>query len=404
MIKHFGPFLVAALALTACGGTQLPVSSASGATKGRANSGSYSVLYSFGQPYDGEKPQAGLINLNGTLYGTTYNGGKYGSGSVFSLSTSGAEKVLYSFNTVTKDDDGAHPSAALLAVDGLLYGTTEYGGVVGDPNGTVFTVSTAGNERVLYRFRGYYRDYHFYDDGANPVASLIDVKGKLYGTTYSGGAGQFYGTVFRISTSGRETVLHSFAPYPDGAGPAASLLDVKGMLYGTTVGGGSLGSFGSGTVYRISTGGAEQVIYAFGYYSADGDYPDAALVDVGGTLYGTARQGGSVGNGTVFSITTGGDLSLLYSFDTEYDGNQPNAPLLKVNRTLYGTTTDGGSYGKGTVFTLTLSGKEKVLHSFGYGSDGAAPVAGLVDVNGTLYGTTSTGGTYGAGTVFSLRP
>ena len=112
---------------------------------------------------------------------------------------------------------------------GLLYGTTEYGGVpMGLHDGTVFRVSTNGAEKVLHRFHGWYSQYRY--DGANPVASLVYVKGKLYGTTYSGGANQYYGTVFRISTSGREKVLHSFAPYPDGAAPDARLVEREGYL------------------------------------------------------------------------------------------------------------------------------------------------------------------------------
>jgi uncharacterized repeat protein (TIGR03803 family) len=397
-MKTFASISIALL-LAGCGGSQPPIGVPGALPQSRASSTyGYNTLYSFGKAHDGQQPKAGLTSLNGRLYGTTYGGGKYVAGTIFSISTTGSENLLYNFNTYNKHNDGAHPSASLIAVKGILYGTTEHGGGLAD-DGTVFQVSTAGKEKVLHSFLGYYDR-----DGANPVASLIYVGGKFYGTTYSGGANQYYGTVFRISPRGKEKVLHSFAPYPDGAGPAASLIDVNCTLYGTTVGGGSLGSFGSGTVFSITKSGTEQVIYEFGYESADGDYPDAALINVGGTLYGTARSGGAIGNGTVFSITTSGNLTLLHSFDTEYDGNQPNASLLNVNGTLYGTTTEGGSYGKGTVYSLNLSGTETVLHSFGYSSDGATPLAGLIDVNGTLYGTTSAGGTYGDGTVFALKP
>ena len=101
--------------------------------------------------------------------GTTYGGGK-GDGTVFSISTTGTEKVLYRFRG---NKDGANPSASLIAVKGLLYGTTEYGGLTANPsNGTVFRVSTTGSEKVLYRFYGYYYQGKTYSDGANPVASL----------------------------------------------------------------------------------------------------------------------------------------------------------------------------------------------------------------------------------------
>jgi uncharacterized repeat protein (TIGR03803 family) len=405
MMKCFRVAVLTALAVAALAGCAsrqaqqeaLPIAAPDVAQQ---NSTTYSSIYSFGTnaSIDGQQPKAGLTDVDGTLYGTTYLGGKNGDGTVFSITTAGAETVLYSFKGSNKGGDGKNPSAGLIAIKGLIYGTTEYGGTDAE-YGTVFSISTSGTEKVLYRFQGYF----YGQDGANPVASLINVNGKLYGTTYSGGAGQFYGTAFRINTKGKEKVLHSFVPYPDGAYPAASLLDVNGVLYGTTVGGGSLGSFGSGTVFSITPSGTEQVIHAFSYEDADGDAPDAALIDVRGTLYGTAQQGGAVGNGTVFSITTGGKVTLVHSFDSQYDGNQPNAPLFNVNHTLYGTTRVGGSYGKGTIFSVTLSGKEKVLHSFGNGSDGSIPLAGLIDVNGTLYGTTSAGGTYGNGTVFALK-
>jgi uncharacterized repeat protein (TIGR03803 family) len=320
----------------------------------------YNTLYSFGIPYDGQQPKAGLIDLDGTLYGTTYKGGKYGAGTVFNMSTAGSEKVLYSFSAPRKDNDGANPSATLTAIGGVLYGTTEYGGIARYPDGTVFAISTAGNETVLYRFRGQYRNYHFYDDGANPIASLIDVKGKLYGTTLTGGDGSICGgggcgTVFRISTRGREKVLHSFGYYNDGANPAANLVNVNGTLYGATEhGGGS--SYGLGTLFSISLTGAEQTLYNFGYKGPSGGNPVAGLIYVDGMLYGTTPGGGPDYGGTAFSIATSGDLNPIHNFGSNSDGSTPVASLLSVKGTLYGTTSQGGLYGKGTVFSMTLSG------------------------------------------------
>jgi uncharacterized repeat protein (TIGR03803 family) len=377
--------------------------------QGHASS-SYSTLYSFGASYNGQQPKAGLIDLNGTLYGTTYGGGKYVAGTVFSISTTGSEKVLYSFNTYSKHTDGAHPSASLIAVNGVFYGTTEYGG---EANlGTVFKLSANGIEKVLHGFRGYYYHEQRYNDGANPVASLINVNGKLYGTTYSGGNAQFYGTVFRISTSGKEKVLYSFQSFEvgDGANPVASLVDLGGTLYGTTEDGGQYvyNQLSGGTVFSVSTTGVEKVLYAFlpEPYGSNGGIPKAGLINVDGTLFGTTAHDGPYGyaSGTAFSITTSGFPTNLHSFGSGDDGSGSVAPLLKMRGTLYGTTSAGGAYGKGTVFKMSLGGKEKVLHSFGYGSDGATPLAGLIDVNGTLYGTTSAGGTYGDGTVFALKP
>jgi uncharacterized repeat protein (TIGR03803 family) len=249
--------------LAGCGGSQQPIG-APGAMPQSSASTTYKSLYSFGKGSDSQQPKAALIDVNGTFYGTTYGGGVYSNGTVFSVSTTGTEQVLYSFQG---GNDGANPSASLLAVKGLLYGTTEYGGIPssgGCNAGTVFRISTLGAEKILYRFYGYYCHDHVYNDGGNPVASLINVKGELYGTTSSGGTGPG-GTVFKISTSGREKVLHSFTLYLDGAVPVANLLDVKGSLYGTTQSGIGTGGEGTGlgTVFTTSTTGTESVLYNF---------------------------------------------------------------------------------------------------------------------------------------------
>ncbi|MFY9720142.1 MAG: choice-of-anchor tandem repeat GloVer-containing protein [Candidatus Cybelea sp.] len=398
---------VAVALLAGCGGSPPPIGAPGAMPQSRTSSG-YDTLYSFGKrSSDGQQPKAGLIDVSGTLYGTTYAGGSMacsgGCGTVFRVKPSGKERVVYRF---TGGTDGANPSASLLPVKGVLYGTTEYGGLTADPsNGTVFSVSSTGSEKVLHRFYGFYYHGKTYSDGANPVASLIDVNGELYGTTSSGGDGQYYGTVFRISTSGREKVLHSFGSPYDGADPAASLLDMNGTLYGITVYGGQFSYVGDGTVFSVSTTGTEKVIYVF--YpepsSPNGAYPLANLINVKGTFYGTTADSGVDGGGTAFNITSGGQLTVLHSFGSATDGSGPAAAMLDEHGTLYGTTSGGGAYGKGTVFSMSLTGAENVLHSFGYGSDGATPLAGLIDVKGTLYGTTSAGGTYGHGTVFALR-
>jgi uncharacterized repeat protein (TIGR03803 family) len=404
-----GPFRVvliitsAGAMLAACGGSQPPISRSGEVPQAPATT-RYKSLYSFGSGSDGQTPNAALIDVNGALYGTTYRGGGYADGTVFSMSTTGTENVLYSFQG---GSDGANPSASLLTVKSVLYGTTEYGGREFDA-GTVFKISAGGREKVLHNFGPV-------PDGLFPVASLIDVKGTLYGTTSQGGddasCDDGCGTVYSISKNGKEKVLHSFTAYADGVLPLASLIDVKGTLYGTTAAGiGSPGNnTGFGTVFEVSTMGTESVLYNFPDGGFHGYLPASGLINVNGTLYGTTAGGsaysGSVGRGTAFSITTSGSLTTLHSFGSGPDGGYPYAPLLNVKGTLYGTTSSGGTYGKGTVFSLALTGTdEKVLHSFGHGPDGATPLAGLIDVNGTLYGTTSAGGAHRKGTVFALTP
>ncbi|MGB8907724.1 MAG: choice-of-anchor tandem repeat GloVer-containing protein [Candidatus Cybelea sp.] len=375
----------------------------------------YSVLYSFkGGSRDGVEPAAGLLNVKGMLYGTTYEGGaSFAFGTVFAITTSGKESLLHSFGG---SGDGSWPYAGLINVNGTLYGTTYYGGVhtcSGEGCGTVFAIATSGKETVLHSFKGGKRD------GAEPFAGLINVNGTLYGTTGGGGAkcsaSGGCGTVFAITTSGKETALHSFGSSGDGNSPEAGLLNVNGDLYGTTEFG---GANGKGTVFAITTSGKETVLYSFGSGSGDGEYPRAGLINVRGTLYGTTSRGGSGscgsrifhGCGTVFAMTTSGKETVLHSFKGKghRDGNGPVAGLLNVNGTLYGTTAGGGANGEGTIFLITTSGKETVLYSFGAGSrDGEHPKAGLINVNGTLYGTTEVGGasSYGGyGTVFSLSP
>jgi uncharacterized repeat protein (TIGR03803 family) len=386
------------------------------------NTASYQQLYRFRPQKNGTHTVAGLLDVNGTLYGTTRSGGSSGNGTVYSVSPSGAQKVLYRFHG---GSDGSDPRSGLLDVSGTLYGTTANGGP--SNAGTVYSISTSGGEKVLYSFKGG-------SDGANPVASLIDVNGTLYGTTgHGGGSGcnsnLGCGTVFSVSTSGKETVLHKFAGGSDGAHAFTELLDVNGVLYGTTAEGGICALYsgtGCGTVYSITTGGAEKVLYAF-QDGSDGNNPESGLIDVNGTLYGTTAGGGQIGSqceygntcGTVYSISTAGAENVIYRFADGADGAEPHADLIDVNGTMYGTTDTGGGTGScfapngncGTVYSITTAGAETVLYRFTGGTDGFSPVAPLTNVNGTLYGTTYYGGdrdrccyAYGWGTVFALSP
>ncbi len=410
------------------------------------------VLYSFAGPPDGVSPVAGLIDVNGALYGTTWLGGAHckggaGCGTVFALDPkTGAETVLYSFcsDNKTKCLDGEGPTAGLIDVNGTLYGTTTIGGTANCSGiqgvfvgcGTVFALDpSTGAETVVHSFGGSGQD------GASPYGSMIDVNGTLYGTTEGGGANcqssGGCGTVFALDpTSGVETVLYSFCAQKkchDGSEPTGALIDVKGTLYGTTQGGGAypcLG-YGCGTVFALDLKtGAETVLHSFGSSDTDGTGPFAGLIDVKGAIYGTTTQGGSnaykngcyYGCGTVFSLDPAtGVETVLYAFCSQgtsldsrqhcTDGSNPDASLIDVNGMLYGTTLNAGAYGWGVLFALDpKSGGETVLHAFGHGTDGLGPnAATLIDVNGTFFGTTAGGGTsrncyQGCGTVYTLRP
>ena len=369
------------------------------------------VLHSFGSGTDGQKPFASPTNVNGTLYGVTVDGGANGDGTLFALDPkSGRETVLYSFCSQQNCADGSEPYGSLIAAKGKLYGTTFDGG--SGQGGTVYAFDPkTGAVTVVYSFCSRQNC----TDGSQPLAGLTAVKTTLYGTTFDGGAHGF-GTVFAIDPkTGAETVLYSFCGQQnctDGKTPEAGLIDVNGTLYGTTTDGGAQGY---GTVFSVSPEtGTETVLYSFCSQQAcaDGGPTEAGLTAVNGTLYGTTYSGGAHDLGAVFSLdpNTGAE-KVIYSFcslENCTDGDDPFAGLLAVKGTLYGMTVDGGEHDGGTVFSLSpTTGAEKVLYSFcsqqnctdGIGSD-----AGLIDVGGRLYGTTFYGGAQGLGTVFSLKP
>jgi uncharacterized repeat protein (TIGR03803 family) len=398
-----GTFLILATAASVIAGCTstgqqsalAPVDEARGA---RHATSAYQVLFDFESSL-GANPIGGLTALDGKLYGTTQNGGSDGYGTVFSLTTAGKEKVLHNF---TGGTDGEYPSATLAAAKSTLYGTTAYGGGhgTGEGDGTVFAIKMNGTEHVLHAFTGS-------PDGYYPGAGVIVVGSVLYGTTEYGGLGcqgTGYGSVYDVTLAGKEAVLDAFKCNGDnGADPESNLASVSGAFYGTTYASG-------GSIFRVSKGGALHTLHVFGG-SGDGEAPVGGLIYANGAFYGTTTLGGdgncavygTPGCGTVFAITASGKESVLYSFKGGDDGAYPFASLTMLDGTLYGTTRDGGGSRQGTVFAITTSGSESVLHSFA-GSDGAYPYAPLLAHGGMLYGTTSGGGTYGAGTVFSVKP
>jgi uncharacterized repeat protein (TIGR03803 family) len=369
----------------------------------------------------GERPEAGLVQAtNGDGYGTTFYGGAHGYGTVFKITPSGGLRALHSFDGA----DGEYPGGGLVqATDGNLYGTTSCGGASGtvtsfadcfpaNSGGTVFKITPGGMLTTIYSFCS----QSDCTDGEGPLAGLVQgADGSFYGTTLYGGANG-YGTVFKIPPGGTLTTLYSFCSQsdcPDGEFPMAGLVQgADGNFYGTTPDGGA--NFG-GTVFKITPGGTLRTIYSF---CSQMDCDDGASPDLEGLvqatdgyLYGTTRQGGAQGEGTVFKITPVGTLTTLYSFCSQSDctdGGMPYAGLAQAtDGNFYGTTTQGGAHSVGTIFKITPGGTLTTLYSFCSQSgcrDGYEPFAGLVqDTNGNLYGTTAFGGVNGYGTVFGLR-
>jgi uncharacterized repeat protein (TIGR03803 family) len=368
-----------------------------------AHASTYELLYSFRCGTDGAYPFAGLaIDSLNNLYGTTSRGGAYGQGTVFKVSSSGTETVLYSFPGFPTD--GYYPASDLVRDSaGDLYGTTSYGGQFG--GGTVFEISAAGVESILYSFSGG-------TDGGNPNGLVLSSSGNLFGTTYSGGAHGF-GTVFELLPVGTETVLHSFAnSTADGSYPFAGLvMDSAGDLYGTTNTGGALGL---GTLFDISAAGSYTVLHSFTGSPLDGANPAARLfLNAQGNLYGTTSFGGAENKGIVFEWSSAGVETVTHSFTGSVldGGAQPGGLVGDDSGNLYGTTLIGGTMGCansgcGLIFDLAPNGSESVLHYFGsppadghfsYGSP-------IQDTAGNLYGTTYIAGRFQCGTVFKVAP
>ncbi|MBV9570557.1 MAG: hypothetical protein JO056_04870, partial [Alphaproteobacteria bacterium] len=239
--------------------------------------------------------------------------------------------------------DGGWPQSELLEVgDGVFYGTASIGGAGA---GTVFKVAKSGGYEVVYTFLGGV-------DGANPPAGLItDGNGDFLSTTYNGGA-HGWGTVFSVSESGAQHVLYSFTGLADGRNPSTGVTaDKKGNIYGTTYFG---GDDDSGVVFKLTSNGTQSVLHSF-KGGKDGANPlGDLLIDKKGTIYGTASQGGASNAGTVFRISSNGAFKTLYAFTGGVDGANPGGDLyMDADGTLYSTTQAGGEHASGTIFKLT---------------------------------------------------
>jgi uncharacterized repeat protein (TIGR03803 family) len=314
-------------------------------------SGTLTTLYSFCVLVlcaDGEGPYAGLVQAtNGNFYGTTYVGGaNIFDGTVFEITPSGALTTLHSFNGT----DGDQPSGTLIqATDGNFYGTTAIGGANGG-YGTVFKITPAGTLTTLHSFDR--------TDGEQPYGALVQAtNGILYGTTSLGGANGS-GTVFKITTGGALTTLYNFCAQSncvDGESPVAGLVQAtNGYFYGTTYTGGA-SSFG--TIFKITSTGTLTTLHSFD--AIDGENPKAGLVQGSdGNFYGTTYLGGLGNGGTVFKITLADTLTTLYNFCAQTnctDGQNPTAQLVQdTNGVFYGTTSLGGTDAFGTAFSLSV--------------------------------------------------
>lgn len=366
-------------------------------TVAMAGAQTVTTLYNFvGGKNSGENPWYVTLvqGTNGELYGTTYGGGAKGLGTFFEVTTSGTFTLLHSF--AGGATDGANPTGGLtLGTDGNFYGTTQQGGT--DTQGTVFKMTTAGVITLLHSFDNV-------TDGAFPWGPPIEgTDGNFYGTA-SGGKGQD-GLVYKVTSTGTYTTIYTFtATY--GTSPIASPTQgTDGNLYIPV----SLGGTDEcGTIVKISTAGVLQGSYDFPC-SPGGQFPIGPLVQAAnGNFYSTTQDGGTNGRGTIYQITTGLAVTVLHSFDATFgDGQYPGAGLLlATDGNYYGSAAEGGTYDDGMLFNTSTSGTYKGLYSFNNSVNlmQMSPLSPPVqDTNGTLYGVTEFGGTDDEGIVYSLN-
>ncbi|MFY9666234.1 MAG: choice-of-anchor tandem repeat GloVer-containing protein [Candidatus Cybelea sp.] len=398
------------------------------------------VLHRFKSSPDAASPEAGVfVDKGGNVYGTTIAGGAYpgcpggynqGCGTIFEIDTAGKEHLVYSF---AGDPDASEPFAGLLKSNGVFYGTTAAGGdyypcyVYGGLGcGVVFKIDRRGRESILHNFEGNFGSGKA--DGMDARGSLVsDPSGNLYGTTPYGGHYN-YGTIFKVTKAGKETVLYSFMGETDGGRPYAGVLrDAAGNLYGVAYAGAeSACTGGCGTIFELKASGSLKTLYEFTGKEDGGNPYGGMAMDGSGNLYGTAqnygnlscnKRGGNPGCGTVFRFSTKGKFTMLHVFAGSPDGAVPSENLIvDAGGNLYGTTSFGGDsscnggYSCGTVFEINSQGYEYVLHTFTGGKhDGEVPYGPVArDATGNLYGTTVSGGigpcNRGCGIVFKLSP
>lgn len=359
---------------------------------------------------DFENPPRGvrsdmLLASDGNIYFGSYAGGN-GAGAIARLTPDGVLSTLHALEG--NGSQGVTIYGPLMqASDGHLYGTAYFGGEEG--GGTLFRVMLDGTFEVLHEFGGGEPNAIF------PYTGVTEgPDGQLYGTTFRGGTFDA-GVVFRIAIDGSGyTVLHHFTA-GNGENPEGTLLAAPdGMLYGTTMMG---GANNRGTIYRISTTGAHEVLYSFPSLTrfntqglatnATGANPRAGLMlGLDGNFYGTAFQGGEFGHGSVYRMTPAGEVSVLHSFrGPSFGGANPLATVTQdAAGNFYGTTQRGGYLHRGAAWRLSPDGETfTLLHSFsGSPTDGQAPWTTLLHAHDRLYAVSFSDNLGDAGAIVEL--
>jgi uncharacterized repeat protein (TIGR03803 family) len=372
-----------------------------------AHAQTYTLLYDFPGGSKGLRPGDLVVTPDGSILGAA-SYGSYSSSLLFNY-TDGKETVLHRFPE-GYGYEPEFPEGLLLSKNGdTLYGTTQYGGkengvcAGGTGCGVAFSYDlTTGKYNTMHEFQG--------PDGASPIGiQVLDSAGNLFGVTNGGGTN---GTFYEITAAGTEKVLYAFGPAPDGMWPGGGLVSYGGDYYGVTLGGGANtcnGGGGCGTVFKITPSGKETVLYNF-TGGSDGQNPDVIVGPYKGNLYGFSRTQANAG-AAIFEINAAGDFSIAYN------GSYVSGItyiILGTDGSLYasssgGDVSSGAPTGFGQILRVTPTGDGNgtvtVLHEFD-NTDGSMlnPFQDLVLHGGMLYGTTNYGGSSDHGLIYKLKP
>jgi uncharacterized repeat protein (TIGR03803 family) len=393
--RHFAAVALVAAALTAVAFTTSP-----------AHAQTFDTVYTFPGGNKGVSASSLIFTPSGNLIGTAF----YGTDSylTFSLSPQGKETVLHRF-TVPSGYESETPGGYVVSKDGsTLYGLSNYGG---DYNacpeglgcGFVFSIDLTTNKyKVLHQFKA------GPGDGADPTGNLVlDTAGNLYGMAFSGGA-NYTGAIFKITTSGTESLIYSFGAAPDANYPAGGLVYHSGALYGASISGGNgpcnNGNQGCGAIFKVTTSGKETILYNF-LGGSDGRYPYELVGDSSGNLYGVSRDTNNQVT-DVFEVSSKGVFSNFYNGS---DVNEVTSVTPGPTGILYATATGGNESGNcapngcGQILQLNSDNTASVLYVFN-GTNGYGVTDYLIYRKGLIYGATAYGGEAQYGVIFSLKP
>ena len=370
-----------------------------------ANAQTFTKLADFSSATGGGPGSPPIQGLDGKLYGTAGSSGPKGHGTLYSATIGGTLGDYLTFCKSSTCPTGAGPYLSPLQTsDGSFFGFTSGTAF----NGTIFKLNSAGVANNLHTFCS-----PTCVDGDDPRTNLIQARdGFLYGTTNTGGTGAALGTIFQLTTGGTLTTVHNFCQLTpnctDGAGPLGfgSLIQATdGNLYGTTRNGGAKGN---GTIYQFALNGTFKTIYEFckSGTCTDGAHPVGLVQGLDGNFYGATTSGGANGFGDVFKVTRFGGLTVLYSFCSQTnctDGNGPTGLILGSDGNFYGTTANLGSNGAvpNNIYQITPSGTFNVLYSTTLNTQSGV-LSVMQATDGNFYGTYSLGGANNLGTFFQL--